>query len=94
MHLFWKIRSHVEAIRTCNLVFSTSFVLKLEKTFYIPNFSRNLISVSRLVPLGYSLTFSNTFLNLFYKSDLVGNRTLSDGLFHINLQNNACSCWH
>ena len=85
-----KMRSHVEAIGTCNLVFSTSFVLKLEKTFYIPNFSRNLISVSRLVPLGYSFTFSDTSLNLFYKSDIVGNGTLSDDLFRINLQNNAC----
>ena len=57
--------------------------MKLEKTFYIPNFSRNLISVSRFVPIGYSFTFSDT-------SDIVENGTLSNGLFHINLQNNAC----
>ena len=62
----------------------------MEKTFYIPNFSRNLISVSRFVPIGYSFTFSDTSLNLFYKYDLVGNDTLFDGHFCINLQNNAC----
>ena len=46
-----KMQSHVEAIGTCELVLSSGFILILEKTFYIPSFSRNLISVSRLVPL-------------------------------------------
>jgi hypothetical protein len=64
------------------------FVLDLERTFYIPNFSKNLISVSRLVPLGYSFTFSDSSFKLFYKSDLVGNGTMSDDLFRISLQNN------
>ena len=53
-----KMGSHVEAIGTCYLALSSGFVLKLEKTFYVPSFSRNLISVSRLVPFGYSLNFS------------------------------------
>ena len=85
-----KMRSHVEAIGTCNLVFSTGFILKLKKTFYIPNLFRNLISISRVVALGYSFTFVDITLNLFYRFDLVGNGTLSDDLFRINLQNNAC----
>ena len=83
------MRSHVKAIGTCSLILSSGFILNLEKTFYIPTFSRNLISVSRLVPFGYSFNFSDTYFNLYYKSDLVGNGTLSDGLFCINLQNNA-----
>jgi transposase InsO family protein len=84
-----KMGSHVEAIRTCYLILSSGFVLKLEKTFYVPSFSRNLISVSRLVPFEYSFTFSSSSFSLFYKSDCVGNGTLSDGLYCINLQNNA-----
>ena len=83
-----KMRSHVEAVGTCRLVLSSGFILNLEKTFYIPSFSRNLISVSRLVPLGYSFNFYETSFSLFYKSNLIGNGTLSDGLFSINLQNN------
>jgi hypothetical protein len=63
--------------------------LKLEKTLYVPSFSRNLISVSRLVPFEYSFTFSSSSFSLFYKSDCVGNGTSSDGLYCINLQNNA-----
>ena len=84
-----KMRSHVEAVGTCNLVLSSGFVLNLEKTFYVPSFSRNLISISRLVPLGYSFNFYETSFNLFYKSNFVGNGVLSDGLFSINLQNDA-----
>jgi transposase InsO family protein len=48
-----------------------------------------LILVSRLVPFEYSFTFSGLSFSLFFKSDCVGNGTLSDGLYCINLQNNA-----
>ena len=84
-----KMRSHVEAVGTCSLFLSSGFILNLEKTFYVPSFSRNLISVSRIVPLGYSFSFYETSFSLFYKSNLVGNGTLSNGLFSINLQNDT-----
>ena len=84
-----KMRSHVEGIGTCSLVLSSGFILKLEKTFYITRFSRNLISISRLIHLGYSFNFSDISFNLCYKFDIVGNGTLSDGIFSLNLQNDA-----
>ena len=52
-----RMSSRVEAIGTCSLVLSSGFILELEKTFYVPSFSRNLISISRLVPLRFSLAF-------------------------------------
>ena len=52
-----KMRSCVEGVGTCSLVLNSGFILCLEKTLYIPNFSRNLIYVSRLVPFGYSFQF-------------------------------------
>ena len=61
-----KMCSHVEVVRTCSLVLSSGFILNLEKTFYVPSFSRNLISVSRIVPLGYSFGFYETSFSLFY----------------------------
>ncbi|CBI31012.3 unnamed protein product, partial [Vitis vinifera] len=82
-----KMGSHVEAIGTCYLTLNSGFVLELQKTFYVPSFSRNLISVSRLVPFGYSFHFSETSFSLIYKSDCVGNGILSDGLYCIFLQN-------
>ena len=78
--------SRVEAIGTCSLVLSTGFgfILELEKTFYVPSFSRNLISISRLVPLGFSFSFSDSSFSLSNKSKVIGYGTLSDGLFHIS----------
>ncbi|CBI39190.3 unnamed protein product, partial [Vitis vinifera] len=81
-----KMRSHVEAVGTCSLVLSSGFIFDLEKTFYVPSFSRNLISISRVVPLGYSFSFYETSFSLFYKSNLVGNGTFKSvselGLFN------------
>ena len=85
-----KMSSHVEAIGDCSLVLSSGFVLALEKTFYVPKFSRKLISVSRLVPFGYSFQFLDELFHLYYKFELVGNGTLSNGLFCINLLDNNC----
>ena len=84
-----KLRSHVKAVGTYSLILSNGYVLQLERTFYILNFSRNLISISGLVLLGYSLKFLDTNFSLYYKYDIVGNDILSNSLFQINLQNNA-----
>ena len=52
-----KVGSHVESIETCSLVLDNGYVLDLERTFYIPSFSRNLILVLRLVLFGYFFKF-------------------------------------
>ena len=52
-----KMPSQVEAIGTCKLVLSSGFILQLEKSFYIPSFARTLISVSKIVSIGYSFNF-------------------------------------
>ena len=53
----------------------------------LDSFSRNLISISRLVPLGFSFSFSDFSFSLSNKSKVISYGTLSDGLFHIQLQN-------
>ena len=82
-----KMSSRVEAIGTCSLVLSSGFILELEKTFYVPNFSRNLISISRLVPLGFSFNFTDSGFSISNKSKVIGYGALFDGLFHIQLHN-------
>ena len=84
-----EMHSHVEAIGIYNLILGSSFVLVMKKTFYVPSVFRNLVSVSRLVPFDFSFNISNKFCNVYYKYELVGNGTLSDGLFRLNLQNNT-----
>ena len=83
-----RLSSHVEAIGTCNLELSSNFIFQLEKTFYFPSFSRNLISVSTLVPFGISCNFSNTGFNFLIKSKFIGSGTLCDGLYSVHLQDN------
>ena len=61
-----KICSHVEAVETCSLVLSSGFILNLEKAFYIPSFSKSLISVSRVIPLGYFLLFLGDIFQYFF----------------------------
>ena len=65
IHSGGRSSSHVEAIDTCNLELSSDFIFQLEKTIYVPSFSRNLISISALVPFGISCKFSNTNFNFF-----------------------------
>ena len=76
--------SHVEAIGTCSLILSSDFILELEKTFYVPSFSRNLISISILVPLGFSFNFTDSGFSLSNKFKVIGYGALSDGLFIFN----------
>lgn len=66
------MRSHVEAIGTCKLILSSNFILVLEKTFYVPCFSKNLISVSKLSHLGFSVNFKDSGFTLCNKSGIVG----------------------
>ena len=84
-----RMSSCVEAIGTCNLLLSNCFVLELEKRFYVPSFSRNLISISRLVPLGFSFNFTDSGFSLSNKSKVIAYGALSDGIFHIQLHNDV-----
>ena len=84
-----KIASRVETVGTCSLVLSSGFTLCLEKTFYVPNFARNLISISRLLPFGFSFNFSESGFSIIKNSEVIGYGTLSDNLFHLDLQNDT-----
>jgi len=51
--------SHVEAVGTYKLVLKSGFQLDLESTFYVPSFSRNLVSVLviDLIFMTFKLTY-------------------------------------
>jgi len=70
--------SHVEAIGTCVLVLSSGFKLHLEKGFYVPSFYENLISVSKLAPLGFYFNFTDFGFNLLNKYEIIGYGQLVD----------------
>ncbi|KAH9760840.1 Integrase catalytic domain-containing protein [Citrus sinensis] len=80
-----KMPSRVEVVRTYRLVLNSGFVLDLDKTFYIPSFSRNLVSVSRLLPFGFGFDFLGTIFHLLKDSVIVGDGILDDGMFKLHL---------
>ena len=67
-----KLGSPMEAIETCILTLSSDFILKLERTFYVPSFSQNLISVSRIVLFGYPLILKTHCLSYFIILNVLG----------------------
>ena len=66
-----RISSHVEAIVTYRLVLRSGFVLDLERNFFVPSFSRNLISVLRLLPYGFSFKFVGISFHLIKTMSLL-----------------------
>ena len=47
-----KMKARIEGVRTYRIVLDTGYCLDLEKCLYVPDCSRNLVSVSRLDVLG------------------------------------------
>ena len=80
-----QISSHVEAVETYRLVLISVFVLNLENTFFVLSFSRNLISVSRLLPYGFSFKFVGISFHLIKDNVIVGDGILDNGLFKLKL---------
>lgn len=93
--------SEVEAVGTFRLILKTGFMLDLENAFYIPFFSRNLISVSKLVQHGFSFTFNKNNFSLLKNNSVVGSEILINDLFQIDLgikrnmiNENSSILWH
>ena len=79
------MRSHVKAVETFRLVLKSSFILDLANIFYVPSFSRNLVSVIKNFYLGFGFNFNGLNLNLMKDNSLVGNGFLVDGLYRFSL---------
>ena len=74
-----------EKLETVNLVSHTGYVLNLDKTFYIPSFSKNLLSVSRLAPQGFDFQFKDVSFLIIEDSVPIGSGKLTDGLYCLSL---------
>ena len=82
-----RVKVPVEAVGTYRLILDTGHHLDLFETLYVPNISRNLVSLSKLDVAGYSLKFGNGCFSLYKYNHLIGNGTLCDGLYKLNLDN-------
>ncbi|XP_019434517.1 PREDICTED: uncharacterized protein LOC109341142, partial [Lupinus angustifolius] len=54
-----RVKVPVEAVGTYRLILDTGHHLDLFETLYVPNISRNLVSLSKLDVAGYSFKFGN-----------------------------------
>jgi len=77
----------VEVVRTYCLILDTRYHLDLMDNFYVPNITRNLISLFKLDVAGYSFKFRNGCFSLFKRTFMIGSDTLYDGLYKLNLHN-------
>ena len=72
-------------MRTFRLVLKSGFDLNFKNTFYISFFSKNFVSIAKLVPFGFKSVFKNSIFSLFKNGTIVGNGSLVDGLYKFNL---------
>jgi hypothetical protein len=79
------MRSHVKAVGIFRLFLENGYILDLVNTFYVPSFSKNLISISKLVPLGFEFNFIGSNVYLFKNSTDIGSGILVNGLYKLNL---------
>jgi hypothetical protein len=91
-----KSYSHVEVVRTLTLILKSGYVLDLDNVFFIPRFSRNLISISKLDIVGFGFLFINSTFSIFMVEFCWWWKKI-DGLFKIdldpNFENNCLSLY-
>ena len=73
-----RMKARIEGVGTYRIVLDTSYCLDLEKCLYVPDFSRNLVSVSRLDVLGFDFRIGHGCFSLYHGTNLYGTGSLSD----------------
>ena len=84
-----RMHSHVEEIRTYCLVLKSNFILDVNRIFSIMSFSKNLVSISKILSYVFSLNFIGTSFHLFKDNVNVGDVILDDVLFKFHLNSNC-----
>ena len=74
-------RVTVEAVGTFRLLLHTGYVLTLLDYFYVPSVTRNIISVSCLDRLGFSIVFKNNGCCLYKENILYCTVDMCNGLY-------------
>ena len=83
-------RVEVKALGSVRLKLEFGFYLELDNVVYVPSMKRKLISISKLVLLGFYFTINKSGFNIFYESSQVGNAFISDGMFQLKLNKKEC----
>ena len=65
------------------LNFLHSKYLIIRDVYYVPDFEKNLVSISRLMNDGFSLTFNNDGIDIFRNDLIICKAVLFDNLFYL-----------
>ncbi|KAG7564986.1 Integrase catalytic core [Arabidopsis suecica] len=80
-----RMKARIEGIGTYRLILDTGCHVDLEGCLYVPECSRNLVSVSRLDNLGFVFKIGHGVFSLYRNDYLYGSGTLFDSLYRFNL---------
>ncbi|KAG7578785.1 Zinc finger CCHC-type [Arabidopsis thaliana x Arabidopsis arenosa] len=80
-----RMKAKIEGIGTYRLILDTGCHVDLEGCLYVPECSRNLVSVSRLDNLGFVFKIGHGVFSLYRNDYLYGSGTLFDSLYRFNL---------
>jgi hypothetical protein len=78
----------VVAVGTLSLVLPSGLVLYLNKCYYVPTLSMNIISGSCLLQDGYSFISENSGCSIYMNNIFYGHAPVVNGLFILNLNSN------
>ena len=80
-----RMKARIEGVGTYRIMLDTGYCLDLEKCLYVPDCSRNLVSVSRLDVLGFDFRIGHGCFSLYHGTNLCGTGSLLDTLYCFNL---------
>ena len=72
------------AVGTYTISLPSGLVLVLENCYYVPSFTKNIISVSRLHTKGFVFMFKNKSCSFYLNDMFYGEGTLVNGLYVLN----------
>jgi hypothetical protein len=75
----------VEAMRTFRLILKFRFSMDLKNIFYVPSFSKIFISISKYYNISYGFSFNWNIFSILKNKIYIGDRTLINGLYKIDL---------
>jgi hypothetical protein len=88
MHVGNGSKVDVMAVGTLPLVLPSGLVLNLNKCYYLPVLSMNIISRSCLLQDGYSFKSENNGCSIYMNNIFYGHAPVVNGLFLLNLESN------
>ena len=77
----------VEGVGTYRLILGSGNIVDLYDTLYVPLFSRNLLSVTKLDDCGFVFKFGSKCFSLYKNNCMIGCGNLIDGLYKLELDN-------